>query len=175
MRPASHRIPVCLPSERSLEEVILATKIIAPTEAHFPNTRNGRYSQTQTPPQRGMLASPSSPSSFLSCLPPESYAREVSSRLGKRRRSNAVRRATPERTSRSGNGFGGTGSVLPLPHSLLRPLTGVSPPSTAQSSFSLADFANDGVRPTVRDSHATRWCSTKSSHGLDVPHLHYVS
>ncbi|CAM9356271.1 unnamed protein product [Scytosiphon promiscuus] len=153
MRPASHRIPVKLPSERSLEEVILATKMTAPAEVNFPNSTSERHTSAggQIPtPQRGMLASPSSPASFLSHLPPEAHVREVSSRLGKRRRSNAARRATPERTDCGDNNvYGGRGPSLPLPQSLLRPLTGVSPPSTAQSAFSVADFANEAARPTT--------------------------
>ncbi|CAM9191270.1 unnamed protein product [Hapterophycus canaliculatus] len=164
MRPASHRIPVHLPSERSLEEVILATKMTAPAEVHFPRTRYERHTstaggQTQTP-QRGKLASPSSLASFLSYLPPEGYSREVSSRVGKRTRSNAGRRATLERTGCRSNGYGGRGLSLPLPQPLLRPLTGVSPPSTAQSSFSFADFAHEGARPTTSSRSPQRGMRT---------------
>lgn len=146
MGPASHRLPVHLPTERSLEEVILARKMTASAEMQFATSRYERYTSAggEPDPERGMLVSPSSPASFLSHLPPEAYAREVSSRLGKRRRSKAMRRSTPDQTSRSGGGGG-----LTLSQQQLRPLTGVSPPGTAQSPFTLADYAVEGVRPTV--------------------------
>lgn len=147
MGPASHRLPVHLPTERSLEEVILARKMTASAELQFATSRHERYKSAggEPSPEHGMLASPSSPANFLSHLPPEEYAREVSSRLGKRRRSKAIRRSTPDRTSFS---RGGSGSFA-LSQQHLRPLTGVSPPGTAQSHFTLADYAVEGARPMV--------------------------
>lgn len=148
MRPGSHRIPVHLPAERSLEEVILARKMTPSAESQFATSRYERYTSSAGAElvQRGMLASPSSPASFLSQLPSEAYTREISSRLGRRRGSKAVRRSTPD----GYYGGGGVGSILLSPQ-YLRPLTGVSRPSTAQSSFSLADYAVEGPRPTVRN------------------------
>ena len=148
MGPAAHRLPAHLPTERSLEEVILARKMTASAESQFTTSRYDRYTSAggESGPERGMLASPSSPANFLSHLPPEAYAREVSSRLGKRRRSKAMRRSTPDRRSRSGGGGG-----FPLSQQQLRPLTGVSPPGTAQHPFTLADYAVDNARPTVSE------------------------
>lgn len=149
MRPGSHRIPVHLPAERSLEEVILARKMTPSAESQFATSRCERHTSSADAEvvQRGMLASPSSPASFLSQLPSEAYTREVSSRLGRRRSSKAVRRWTPD------DQYGGRGGGSALPPQHLRPLTGVSRPSTAQSCFSLADYAVEGPRPTVRDPH----------------------
>lgn len=123
--------------------MILARKMTASAESQFAVSRYERYTSAggEPGPERGTLASPSSPASFLSHLPPEAYAREVSGRLGKRRRSKALRRFTPDRT-RGGGDFA-------LSHQQLRPLTGVSPPGTAQSPFTLADYAVEGARPTV--------------------------
>lgn len=146
MGPASHRLPAHLPTERSLEEVILARKMTASADLQFATSRYDRYTSAdgEPGPERGMLASPSSPANFLSHLPPEAYAREVSGRLGKRRRSKAMRRSTPDQRSRSGDGGG-----FPLCQQQLRPLTGVSPPGTAQYPFTLADYAIECARPTV--------------------------
>lgn len=154
MRPASHRIAAHLPAERSLEEVILARKMTASAELQFANSRYERYTSAggEPGPQRGMLASPSSPASFLSHLPPEAYTREVSSRMGTHRRGKGLRRATPGRAPHRG-GTGGEGFGLSQQH--LRPLTGVSPPSTAQSAFRPADYAFERLRPTVRRSMVT--------------------
>ncbi|CAM9767630.1 unnamed protein product [Ectocarpus sp. 12 AP-2014] len=93
-----------------------------------------------------MLASPSSPASFLSHLPSEAYTREVSSRVGRHRRGKGLRRATPGRAAHRGS-TGGEGFGLSQQH--LRPLTGVSPPSTAQSAFRPADYAFESLRPTT--------------------------
>lgn len=130
--PSQHRLPVHLPLDKSLEEVILARKMIS----H--DNECGQKGDSQ----RGMLASAVSPASYLAHLPPESYTKEVSSRLGKRPRSRTIQRVTP--SHRRGGG------LLAPTQQLLRPLTGVSPPSTAQSSFSVADFYAEGLRPTVR-------------------------
>lgn len=132
VRPSQHRLPAHLPLDKSLEEVILARKMISQDNA----------CGQRGDPQRGMLASAVSPASYLAHLPPESYTKEVSSRLGKRPRSRTVQRATPSHRH-------GGGSLAPT-QQLLRPLTGVSPPSTAQSSFSVADFHAEGLRPMVR-------------------------
>ncbi|CAM9197146.1 unnamed protein product, partial [Ectocarpus sp. 13 AM-2016] len=93
-----------------------------------------------------MLASPSSPASFLSHLPSEAYTREVSSKVGRHRRGKGLRRATPWRAAHRGS-TGGEGFGLSQQH--LRPLTGVSPPSTAQSAFRPADYAFESLRPTT--------------------------
>lgn len=146
MRPGSHRIPVHLPAERSLEEVILARKMSPSAESQVATSRYERYTSSAGAElvQRGMLALPSSPANFLSQLPSEAYAREISSRLGRGRSSRPVRRSTPDRY------YGGCGEGSTLLPQHLRPLTGVSRPSTAQSSFSLADYAVEGPRPMVR-------------------------
>ncbi|CAN0229507.1 unnamed protein product [Pylaiella littoralis] len=167
MRPGSHRIPVHLPAERSLEEVILARKMTPSAESQFATSRYERYTSSAGAElvQRGMLASPSSPASFLSQLPSEVYTREISSRLGRRRGTKAVRRSTPD----GYYGGGGVGSILLSPQ-YLRPLTGVSRPSTAQSSFSLADYAVEGPRPTTSSRSPERGvrttpCAYKNSNG----------
>ncbi|CAM9356602.1 unnamed protein product [Ectocarpus fasciculatus] len=155
MRPASHRIAAHLPAERSLEEVILARKLTASAELQFANSRYERYTSAggEPGPQRGTLASPSSPASFLSHLPSEAYTREVSSRVGRHRRGKALRRATPEQAAHRG-GTSGEGFGLSQQH--LRPLTGVSPPSTAQSAFRPADYAFESLRPTTSNRSPKR-------------------
>lgn len=137
--PSQHRLPVHLPLDKSIEEVILARKMVVSQENQNDNNSVGGQ---QGGPRRGMLASPMSSASYLAHLPPESYSREASSRLGKRPRSRTARRITPSHR------HGGGGFLAPT-HQLLRPLTGVSPPSTAQSSFSVADFYAEGLRPVV--------------------------
>eukprot|EP00903_Cladosiphon_okamuranus_P007081 g6881.t1 len=168
MGPAAHRLPADLQTERSLEEVILARKMTASAELQIATSRYERFTSAggEPGPERGILASPSSSASFLSRLPPEAYAREASSRLGKRRRSKAMRRSTPDQRIR-----GGGGGSFPMFQQHLRPLTGVSPPRTAQQSpFTLADYAVEGAQPMTgswgheRGMGATR-CVYNESNG----------
>ncbi|CBN75822.1 hypothetical protein Esi_0182_0003 [Ectocarpus siliculosus] len=125
----------------------------ASAELQFANSRYERYTSAggEPGPQRGMLASPSSPASFLSHLPSEAYTREISSRVGRHRRGKGLRRATPGRAAHRGS-TGGEGFGLFQQH--LRPLTGVSPPSTAQSAFRPADYGFESLRPTAPSAAA---------------------
>lgn len=141
MRPSLHRLPAHLPLNKSVEEVVLARKIIS---QQYDNNSTSSTDE-KSHPQRGILALPSSPASYLSHLPPESYVREVSSRPRKRPRSRVLRQATPNRSRHRSGGF--------APQQLLRPLTGVSPPPTAQSVFTIADFSGEALRSGVRDVH----------------------
>ena len=141
-RLPQHRLAVDLPFDKTLEEVILARKLTS--------QKNCVMSDQGLPdPQRGgmLVSSPMSAASCLSKLPPEAYTREVSSRLGKRPRSRVLRRSTPNRIVDGDHRRGGCYTPQQL-----RPLTGVSPPSTAQSSFRpVAYFSGeDNMRPVVR-------------------------
>lgn len=162
MRPAHHRLPAHLPFDRSVEEVILARKMISP---QHDGSFNSNYLPTgdPSPHQQSMLASPTSPAGCVSNLPLESYVREVSSRLGKRPRSTVVRRATPNPRRR--RGWGSTPQQL-------RPLTGVSPPSTAQSSFGLEDIVAESIRPTVRQGC---WCEQAAFQMFLPPRASFLS
>lgn len=149
-RPAQHRLPVDLPFDKSLEEVILARKMTSQKNCIIRGHQGLLPDQGLPDSQQrgGMLASPPmSAASCLSKLPPEAYTREVSSRLGKRPRSRVLRRSTPNRIADGDHRGGGRHTPQQL-----RPLTGVSPPSTAQSSFRpVAYFSGeDGMRPVVR-------------------------
>lgn len=148
-RPAQHRLPVDLPFDKSLEEVILARKMtsqdncISGHQGMLPG--QGLLDSQQ---RGGMLAPPPmSTASCLSKLPPEAYTREVSSRLGKRPRSRVLRRSTPNRIADGDHRSGGRYTPQQL-----RPLTDVSPPSTAQSSFRPVAYfgGEDSMRPVVR-------------------------
>lgn len=150
MRHARHRLPVELPPDRSLEEVILARKMMSRYHQRGFDIQAAHVSAES--PERGNLAYPVSPANYLSQLPPESFVRETSSRLGKRPQSRAVRRAsTSQGRHRHREGDS-------TPHQL-RPLTGVSPPPTALPAFGFTDLHSEGSRPTVSMSSLARDCT----------------
>lgn len=173
MGPSLHRLPVQLPVDKTtLEEVILARKMMwlplgrdHDPAVYFNAVGLGGRGEEQQPhirsadplQRRGMLAPPVSPASYVSRLPPESYTRDVSNRLGKRPRSSVVNRATASR------------SQFALKHGMLeqernqkqqeklRPLTSVSPPPTApRDMVGFADYTIESrLRPMVRASQGT--------------------
>lgn len=135
MAPAEppRRLAVQLPLDKSLEEVVLATKMVSPscTQAAA-KAAAGRKSS------RPVLACPASPASYISRLPSESYARRVSSSLGKRQRS---RTNWPQKEC--GDNPGLVWKTLP------RPLTDASTSHMVQTS-SPSMHAAEGPRPSVR-------------------------
>lgn len=173
MGPSHCRLPVQLPLHKTtLEEIILARKMIPSPEMHddhdpaalLLNIDDERGPTTDYPRRRGMLATPACPASWVSRLPPESYVRDVSNRLGKRPRSNLVRRANMSNRGRVGL-KSGTPWQQQQQQQYLRPLTGVSPPPTApRDTFSLADYTAAGtLRPAVSGGAAVRHCFAPTS------------
>lgn len=147
MWTSHYRLPVDLPFNKKLEEVILDRKLAAVSK--FSGISKRKFSHLEVTSERirprrdnNKPASVSRPSSFPALqLPPESYVQEVSSRLGKRPRN---RRGIIIRTA----GHSARPGEYPLPQ--LRPLTGVSPPSTAPSYFGTKDVDCEEYHPDVR-------------------------
>ena len=134
-----HRLmPLDLPLDKSLEEVILAVKNSSAASFSSIYKRKPYLVETDTQlsqPQREILRSSPHPLNFLtSQLPPESYVQELSSRMERCSRNRVIGRARPA-------------DYIPPQ---VRSLIDVSPPSTAQSSFSPTDLIADVYNRLVR-------------------------
>lgn len=148
MGPFPHRLPVHPSHDRTtLEEIMLARKIMLDDPHECPAAESSTK-------RGGVLATPPCLASCVSRLPPEAYTKAVSSRLGKRPRSRLLRRAKPSTDNIIIPNRDGFSRISRDQHyqQQLRPLTGVSPPSTApQDTFSLIDYFAEGTsRPVVR-------------------------
>lgn len=133
----AHRLAVHLPLDRTLEEVILARKVMSTpgsTDADNPTAKRTKM------PSRGMLASPSSPANYLSRLPPESYVRDIFNRTDKPSRSRLRRQRYQHMRD----------PVLEWrSQSHQRPVTSGATPSTVQVQFQ-STYNHEGLRPKAR-------------------------
>lgn len=151
------RLAVELPVDKSIEEVVLATKMVS-SPWHESQTAINSAQEQAKGLYYGVVARPISPASCVSHLPLESYAREVSKRIAERPRSRVRRPRTQH----------GKSTVTTLEHSrdqprsVLRPCTGAPMLSTPQASFSLARDARRR-RPSVGTASATLNTETTGS------------